>query len=70
MATQKIPKHLRKWRKEAEQAGWTVRRMKNGHWQFKSGDGQWRITVCHSPSDHRSILNDRAQLRRAGLKVN
>lgn len=63
-----IPKHMRQWRKVAEGAGWEVVRLKSGHWQFRAPNGQ-KITVCHSPSDKRSVLNDRALLRRAGLEV-
>lgn len=61
---------LKAWRKLATRAGWRVERTGSGHWSFKSPDlAVAPIIVASTPSDHRSMLNARAALRRAGLDL-
>jgi len=55
---------------KARDQGWRVDRTKKGHWRFLSPDRtQPPIYFSGTPSDHRSIRNLVAQLRRAGLDV-
>lgn len=52
----------------AEDQGWTVKKLKSGHWQFIPADKTKRIVVASgTPSDYRSIKNLRSDLRRNGL---
>jgi hypothetical protein len=39
-----------------------------GHWKVYR-DGEYVATVPSTPSDHRTMLNVRAQLRRIGLQT-
>lgn len=54
----------------ADAAGWEICegpiQAKGGHWRWtlKRGDATTKVTGCVSPSDHRSLLNWRSQLRR------
>lgn len=49
-------------------AGWTQRRTKKGIALYPPDGGS--PVVCHlTPSDRRSVLNARADLRRRGLNV-
>lgn len=50
----------------ARRYGFTVRRTRNAHYQFLSGD-QVVATTGGSPSDHRALRNLRADLRRAKI---
>lgn len=59
---------IRKLVKAARRQGWTVERTSGGHLRFAPPRGAY-IVVSFSPSDHRSWLNARARLRRAGLEV-
>ncbi len=52
--------------KHAEQHGWTCERTRNGHVRFTSPKGA-TVFGPSTPSDRRSLLNVRAQLRREGL---
>jgi hypothetical protein len=59
----------RQWRqleRDAEDRGWTVERTGSGHVKWTSPGGQAVSTAC-SPSDPRTVDNDLARLRRAGL---
>lgn len=48
---------------------WIVRREKAGHIKIRDRAGSLVATLPSSPSDHRSMANARAQLRRAGAAV-
>jgi hypothetical protein len=63
----RIPDALRTMARAAERAGWSIARRGNGHLAWTSPDGATVFTPS-TPSDYRSTLNSRAQLRRAGLK--
>lgn len=52
----------------AQEQGWRVEATKGGHVRFVPPQGRV-VIVSKTPSDHRSILNSRALLRRQGLKV-
>ncbi|MFI0742459.1 hypothetical protein ACH4PU_30935 [Streptomyces sp. NPDC021100] len=53
--------------KALEKQGFEVRQTKNGHYQvFK--DGGFVTVLPGTPSDHRSLKNSMAYLRRAGFK--
>lgn len=59
---------FKKLKKAAEKQGWEVGKTRKGHWQFKPpNNGEIVVTSC-SPSDHRSILNFTARLRKGGLR--
>jgi ribosomal protein S25/predicted RNA binding protein YcfA (HicA-like mRNA interferase family) len=47
--------------------GWTVKRTSGGHYQARKG--QEVVVLPATPSDHRSLDNARASLRRAGANV-
>jgi len=53
--------------KIAWKAKWRMRKG-NGHIKMMSPDGKHMVVAPISPSDHRSVKNLRAQLRRSGLK--
>ena len=53
----------------AEDQGWRTRRTKRGHVVFYAPDGEGTAGTGGTPSDHRSIKNFRAQLKRLGLKI-
>lgn len=46
--------------------GWRCERGRSGHWRVYPPDSGRPLTVPSTPSDHRTWLNVRAQLRRAG----
>jgi hypothetical protein len=62
----KIPEAYRALARTALRLGWTISRHGSGHLRWLSPSGAV-ITTAGSPSDRRSIRNDRARLRRAGL---
>lgn len=62
-------KEMKALLKAAEEQGWTVRFTGSGHYQWKAPDGQTIIVTPSTPSDHRSMSNTRAQLKRAGLNL-
>lgn len=39
------------------------------HWKVRDNDGKLLVVLSSTASDHRSIKNARAQLRRAGVAV-
>ena len=59
---------LRRLLKAAERAGATVTRRANNHYRIAIPGGPVVFTSS-SPSDHRTLLNTRAALRRAGLHI-
>lgn len=64
-------KELQKLMKLARQQGWLVEGTKGGHFRFVPPDSSKPAVISSgTPSDHRSMLNLRAQLRRSGLKAN
>lgn len=50
----------------AKDAGAVVGLTGSGHWRITTPDGK-RLFVSQTPSDHRAVINLRAELRRAGL---
>lgn len=54
--------------KKAKKQGWTVQ-YKGKHPRLVSPDGSYFVVMPLTASDHRSFLNTRAELRRAGLEV-
>lgn len=59
---------LRKIEQAAREQGWRVERTKKGHIRFVPPDATKPMVVAAgTPSDHRSIRNLVAQLRRSGL---
>lgn len=65
-----MTKELKVVVKLAEGQGWTVRRTHGGHIQFVPSDPTAPLVVSSStPSDHRTMRNLKAQLRRSGLAV-
>lgn len=54
--------------RDAESAGCVVTHASNGHFAVKTPDGK-RLVISATPSNPRSVLNDRARLRKAGVKV-
>lgn len=61
-------KELKEIIREAERQGWRVGKTKKGHPQFFVPDGENIVTAAGTPSDHRSIDNLVARLRRYGFK--
>lgn len=59
---------FRKIKKLASKQGWVVDQTSRGHWQFKPPNGGEIVVTSWSPSDHRSILNFTARLRKGGLR--
>lgn len=53
--------------KAVEDAGWRYRPCKHGLYVYPPTAGARPITLGGTPSDHRSFVNTRAALRRAGL---
>jgi DNA-binding MarR family transcriptional regulator len=47
--------------------GWSVEK-RSGHWHIHSPEGK-RVIMSSTPSDPRSMLNSRADLRKAGLPI-
>lgn len=47
--------------------GFTYRRTGTGHWQVRNPDGRVVTVMASTPSDHRSMRNSLADLRRAGF---
>lgn len=59
-------KDIRKLLKSLEAQGWRVERTKKGHYVAYAPDGVGRVTIPGTPSDHRSMKNTLADLRRHG----
>ncbi|CAO3460007.1 hypothetical protein [Azospirillum argentinense] len=47
------------------QLGWEVEKTRNQHWRFTPPGGGRCYFAAGSPSDHRTIINTTAMLRRA-----
>lgn len=62
-------KALRPIIKKARKQGWKVDLTKSGHVRFKPPTSGQSIITAGTASDHRSLKNLRADLRRAGLDV-
>jgi hypothetical protein len=60
-------KDLKKLVRAARKQGWTVEQTKNGHWRFKAPDGIGLVHASGTASDHRSMANLLAQLKRYGF---
>lgn len=69
MTVRDLPRIWREFGAVALRAGWVIERTQRGHFQWKSPNHGPIVTTAKTPSDHRSIHNVRAQLRRAGLKL-
>lgn len=64
-----MDKELKSWIRQAESEGWLVEHGSK-HYKFVPADKSKPIvTVSATPSDRRTRLNERALLRRSGLKV-
>jgi len=63
-----MKKDMQRLVKAAENAGWMVSRTKKNHLKFKAPTGA-TVIAASTPSDHRSVMNTRAELRRHGLDV-
>jgi hypothetical protein len=59
---------MKKLVREAERQGWRVEPTKSGHWRFYAPDGEHIVHASGTPSDHRSLDNLVAQMRRYGFK--
>lgn len=53
----------------AAEQGFTVERTSKGHITFRDPDGRRVATASKTASDHRSLKNTTAHLRRGGLKI-
>lgn len=60
-------KELKEIVKAAEEQGWRVKVLKNGHLMFLAPDGINKATTGGTPSDHRAIDNHLSRLRRYGF---
>ena len=57
--------------RQTTDAGWTYKKTKKGHVQFKSVENSEDIVlVSHTPSDYRAIQKIKADFKRVGLLVN
>ena len=54
--------------RQAKKLGAVVTRCRSGHFLITTPNGA-RVIASATPSDRRSLLNTRAQLRRAGLNI-
>jgi hypothetical protein len=59
---------LRKLLDHARDQGWRIEGGGSKHWKCYSPDGKTIVVLPGSASDHRSLKNARAVLRRSGLK--
>ena len=62
-----MKKDIRRVFKALEAQGWRIDRGKR-HFKCKAPNGGL-VTIPSTPSDHRALLNARAQLRRAGADL-
>jgi hypothetical protein len=63
-----MAKDFKDVRKEAERQGWRTEQTKSGHWRFIPPDPTKPMVVTSStPSDHRTLMNFIAELRRKGF---
>ncbi len=59
---------LSKWMRQAHKAGWRIRSTGRGHLRWINPAGQSVFTPS-PPGKGRAMANTRAQLRRAGLRI-
>lgn len=64
----RVVKELRPLVRAAIAAGWTVTKTGGGHLRFRSPTGAL-VFAPSTPSDHRSVKNTAAELRRHGLDL-
>ncbi|GAA1981380.1 hypothetical protein GCM10009799_03090 [Nocardiopsis rhodophaea] len=62
----RLPEQLRGLARAARAAGWRIERRRSGHLAWIPPRGP-RLFTSSTPSDRRSVRNDVAMLRRAGL---
>ena len=67
MSRPRIPEPLRALARAAAARGWQISHLGSGHLRWKSPDGAVVVTAS-TPGDRRTALNERARLRRAGLR--
>lgn len=63
-----VPKDLRIMLQEADAQNFEVARTKNGHIRVTAPNGLCTVTAS-TPSDPRSIMNSRAELKRLGVSL-
>lgn len=63
-----VPKRLQPAYRAARKQGWTVKKTNGGHIEFVTPEGG-KVIVSSTPSDHRSIDNSLAELKRNGLYI-
>lgn len=68
MTALKLPESYRKLARAARRSGWQITRTGGGHLAWKPPSGRVIYTPA-TPSCSRSVRNNRAELRRAGLAV-
>lgn len=68
MTALRVPESYRKLARAARRAGWEISRTRGGHLAWKPPSGMVIYTAA-TPSGSRSVRNDTAELRRAGLAV-
>lgn len=68
MSTLKLPESYRKLARAARRSGWQITRTGGGHLAWRAPSGTTIYTPA-TPSGPRSVRNNRAELRRAGLAV-
>jgi hypothetical protein len=57
-------------RKKLAAQGFTCEQTKNGHWRVRDAAGSFVTIMPSTPSDHRSMKNCEAALKRAGYNPN
>jgi len=62
-----VDKDLRKVLEEAERQGFSVKRTRKGHYQVRNAENVVVAVFSGTASDHRSLRNGIAQLKRAGF---
>jgi hypothetical protein len=63
-----VDKDTRKLLKEAERQGFTWRQTRKGHIQVRDAEGMVVAVFAGTASDHRSMRNALADLKRAGFQ--
>ena len=61
-------KEIRKLVARLQDQGWRVDQLKSGHYRAYAPDGEGTVHIPGTPSDHRSLRNTVAQLKRHGYK--
>lgn len=68
MASSDIRAIIRQLENKRLNPGWRVQQTKSSHYVALGPNGQ-RVSMPSTPSDHRSVKNVKAKLRRAGARV-